>query len=271
MFNLNTLQEQFIKAVSSAENTDPLDTWIAPHPTLSAQVRIQIYRNSILGRLTKVLTATYPVCLSLVGGSCFKGLCRLYIESFSDNFPDVSCFGTQFPDFLRKFQPMQQIPYLPDVALLEWARHFVLCGPRGSQLDIAALAKVPAEQQPDLHFHLAPTSRLIHSDFPILRIWDVNQTAYQDCQVVHLSEGACDVLVHRRDWQVRQDKLTAEEFLLLSCFDSGLNFEQTFEICETHHPSLDMPALFSRVIEQGWLVGFDLSNGALQNNVHTYL
>jgi hypothetical protein len=67
------------------------------------------------------------------------------------------------------------MPWLPDVARLEWACHEASMAGAGEALDLPTLAQVPPEAQCDLRFSLHPSVRVVRSAWPILAIWEANQ------------------------------------------------------------------------------------------------
>jgi hypothetical protein len=254
--NLKYLQEQFVQALMTPNEISAFLNEVAPHPRLSATQRFNIYRNSILERLTKVLKHHYPVCLALIGDLCFQGVCRAYAFMFPNVPYDVNTFGEHFSLFLEKFEPLQDLVYLPDVAKLEWAIHKVLSGGKGEMLDITKLELVSPDNQGGLRFHLGSCTTLMFSQYPIYTIWQMNQPHYQGAESVSLDEGGCHIFIYRQGWQLRLVNLTEEEFLFLSYFHEGLTFEEVCQKCDSIHPHLDIPTLFSKALTQGWLSDF---------------
>lgn len=254
--SLKNLQEQFVKALMIPNEISTFLNEIAPHPRLSATQRFNIYRNSILERFTKVLKHHYPICLALLGDACFQGVCRAYALMFPNVPHDVNTYGEHLSLFLEKFEPLQDLVYLPAVAKLEWAIHKVLFGDKGESLDVVKLGLVLPEDQGALRFKLGPSTTLLSSDYPIYAIWQMHQPQYQGAEKISLDEGGCHIFIYRQGWQLRIADLTEEEFLFLSYFQAGLTFEEVGQKCDSIHPHFDIPTLFSKALTQGWLSDF---------------
>lgn len=225
---------------------------------LSGARRLQVYRNNTRSSLTGALAAVYPVVRRLVGEEFFQYAATHYIAAYPSRSGDLHAFGEHFPLFLQSFAPAAGLVYLPDVARLEWAYHQVFHAASHPPLDLAALARVPAERQGALHFQLHPAARLLESAFPILRIWQVNQDGYRGDPTVDLAEGGVKLLVFRRETlDIEFQPLEDGEFSLLRALAGGCDFATACERAMAAQPDFDLPARFSRHVLQGVLVAFD--------------
>ena len=221
--------------------------------------RLQVYRNNTVLGLTDALAAVYPVTRRLVGAEFFQYAAAQYITRHPSRSGDLHEFGEHFPLFLQSFAPAAELAYLPDVARLEWAYHQVFHAASHPPLDVAALARVPAERQGKLHFQIHPAARLLESAFPILRIWQVNQDNYPGDPTVDLAEGGVKLLIVRREnldieFQVLEDG----EFSLLRALTTDGDFAMACEQAMAAQPTFDLPACFQRCVLQGTLVAFRL-------------
>jgi len=109
--------------------------------------RLDIYRNTILASLTKALRLCYPAVLRLVGEEFFEAAVQLFITQHP---PETACldqYGGDLPEFLRYFQPAASLPYLADVARLEWSISSALHAPDAEPLDLSKLASVSPDDR----------------------------------------------------------------------------------------------------------------------------
>jgi hypothetical protein len=83
--------------------------------------RLRIHRNTMLTALTNALALTYPAVQALVGAAFFSQTARTYIQAEPPRAALLGLYGTGFADFLARYEPVRALPYLPDVARLEWA------------------------------------------------------------------------------------------------------------------------------------------------------
>jgi len=61
----------------------------------------------------------------------------------------------------------------------------------------------------------------LHSDYPVQRIWQVNQPEYNGGQGVRLDEGAVALLARRQDHVIHLSVLSDAAFRLLQLFAQG--------------------------------------------------
>ncbi|MFO1423313.1 MAG: DNA-binding domain-containing protein [Candidatus Competibacteraceae bacterium] len=257
MLGLRELQLGFAAAVLDGAEGD-FDRHVRA-AGLSGARRLQVYRNNALLSLTGALEAVYPVARRVVGDGFFQYAAAQYIARHPSRSGDLHAFGEHFPAFLESFAPAADLVYLPDVARLEWAYHRAFHAADHRPLDVAALARVPAERQGDLRFELHPATRLLESAFPILRIWRVNQDDHDGDSTVDLSEGGVKLLIVRRqNLEIEFEPLEDGEFALLRALAGDCDFVTACERAMTEQPTLDLPACVQRHVSQGVLVAFHL-------------
>lgn len=234
-----------------------LANWVADDH-LQPSLQMAIYQGSVQGGLVSILRSTYPVCCRLVGNDYFRQLAQGYIKQTAHKEPDITNYGSAFTDYIHAMIPVHQLCYLADVAALEWACHVALNGQTVPKLDQSALAKVALEQQPNLIFALAECSTLIYSNYPVLRIWEVNQPEHKGENAVSLDEAEVHLLVCRRNNALSIIPLTAQTFKMLTYFSKGNSFESVCQKCIEEYPTLDIPRLFAECIQNEYLVSFDV-------------
>ena len=182
MSQLHDFQKQFRTAVLGRDNTGLSDIVRAPGPVAD---RLNVYRNTVQGSLTEALAATFPVVRRIVGEEFFAGFARRFISIHPPRRPQLSTYGADFAEFIASAEVNQQLPYLADVARLEWARNESYFAADAPLLDAQRLA-IDAEQLEDTTLRLHPAARCVVSRFPILRIWDVNQQTVVDVPIVDM-------------------------------------------------------------------------------------
>ena len=89
--------------------------------TLTAADRVSIYRNTSRIALTNALHLNYPAVQHLVGEDFFAAAADIFITKEPPRIAWLDFYGTEFPEFLERFEPAASLRYLPDVARLERA------------------------------------------------------------------------------------------------------------------------------------------------------
>jgi hypothetical protein len=185
---------------------------------LDPAARIGIYRSNVLGNYRKALAATYPVVQRLVGTPFFNAAIDAFVRAYPSTRGDVNRYGAELAPFLATYPPARELPYLPDVARLEWAIDHANIAADASRLDLDALGTVPPEALGGLRLTLDPSARLVVSPYPIWRIWQVNQPGRDRDETVDLGEGGDALLVRRDSEGVVVERLGAGEHALLAAF-----------------------------------------------------
>ncbi|WP_299624104.1 DUF2063 domain-containing protein [Pelagibius sp.] len=130
-----------------------------------------VYRNNVAVSLTEALQAAFPVVQRLVGDDFFKAAAKAYVAQEPPRSPVLLLYGQGFGDFLDGFPPAQEVPYLSDVARLEWARLHAYHAADAPVLEISRLAEIPEAALGGLRFVLHPSLRLVRSRWPVVSIW----------------------------------------------------------------------------------------------------
>jgi hypothetical protein len=164
---------------------------------LAPSARLAVYRHHVLTTLTAALESAYPVVCRLVDRAFFGWVADRYIRRHPPAGPVLSEFGESFAAFLASFPACRELPYLPDVARLEWALHAAQYAEDAVPLDLGQLAEIPPEAVPRLVFTLDPSLTLLASSWPIDRIWDANQPGAAPDTIVDLGAGGACLQVRR--------------------------------------------------------------------------
>jgi hypothetical protein len=156
--------------------------------------RLSVYQNNTFLGLTVVLKATFPVVAQLVGDGFFKTLARHYYEKYPLASGNRHTFGGDLAAFLTTFDPAAALPYLPDMAALEWA---LLESEIAPDAPTASFADLTAETlaDPDFTLSLHPSVRIIRVHYNVLDLWRAHQQEVPDTLTLHQTPH--DLLIAR--------------------------------------------------------------------------
>jgi hypothetical protein len=202
MTSLLEIQARFSQALLG-DSSGPIAVCVTTD-RLSPEARVQIYRNHVRITLCEALAATFPVVARLVGPDYFAAVCRRFIAAHPPTSPVLAEYGASFSTYLATAPNAPE--YLPDVARLEWAMNESFRAPDAPSFSVTDLAGLSPIASASLRFQPHPSARLVHSKYPILRIWAVNQDCVQAGNLadatVDLAEGEVTVLLWRQDGDV---------------------------------------------------------------------
>jgi hypothetical protein len=240
---LAALQGRFVDALLG--DADLADR-VAPPDALA------FYRTNVQVNLRAALASAYPVVERLVGAPFFAELSRSYARRFPSARGDLHGFGAGLATFLEGYAPAATLPYLPDVARLEWAVHESASSQDAEPFDAAALARVPAEAQGALCVRLAPAVRRIDSRHPIVAIWEANQP---DRDGAPAREGPERALVWRPGPDVKVERIDTCAAGFLDALARGRALEDAIDALGGEAGRLS--ALLSRWTAEGVIAAFE--------------
>lgn len=223
---------------------------------LAPAARLQLYRNHVFATLTAVLEATYPVVCRLVDARFFAYAADRYIRAHPPDAPCLFEYGASFPEFLSAFPPCRELPYLPDVARLEWAMNVALTAENAEALDPARLAGVPPAEAARFAFRLHPSLSLLASPWPVDRIWTAHQGDDEAVAPVDVDAGGVRLEIRRRGDDVIVRRLDDPEYRFLCALAGGRPLEAAAAAALASDAGFDLSAALSLLLGEGVIIDF---------------
>lgn len=197
--------------------------------------RFALYRGNLTATWEKTLAQAYPVLRALVGEEFFAGLAREYGRAHASDNADLNRYGGHFATFLADFPHVSDLPYLPDMARLEWAlhrAHYAADAPGLGADAFAALGPAGLETaRPRLH----PACVLLASDWAILPLWQAHQEEGGAAFPAEMRVPTY-ALVLRAQWRAQALPLSAAAHAALALLAAGAELgaalDAAFEIDE---------------------------------------
>lgn len=225
MSELAALQREFGAAIESLDRAAEAAA-LFRGPSGKALERLSVYRGNVVGACTKALAGAYPIVAKIVGESFFEGLAREYLRRFPSTSGDLNEFGASLPQFVARFEHTQDLPYLPDVARMEWLAH---------RAYYAADGAAPGSC-------LAPSCALLASPWPLARIWEVHQDDYEGEFSVDLEAGPDRILIYRPRFRVLVGTLSAGSYRFLERCGAGASLAAALDAALVAEPGFDLGA-----------------------------
>jgi hypothetical protein len=185
----------------------------------------------------------------LVGDEMFTQVALDYRSDKPPGGPVLSDYGADFPDFLARQPWTCELPYLADVARLDWLW-------LGAFL---ATDRMPATRLPDedspRRIGLHPAARFIWLATPAMTIWQAHRDPWNlvDLTPEWREEGA---LFTRRGQSVRAELIDPQcHHLLLACA-GGMSVDDCLATVSAAFPEADVTDLLDRCFMSGALIIF---------------
>jgi hypothetical protein len=225
-------------------------------PTATPPVkRYNVYRNNVVASLLKVLEARYPVVLRLVGEDFFRGLARLYLEAAPPRSPVLAEFGGRLADFVTTFEPARALPYLADIARLEWLRHVAYHAADALPIGPGDLASVAAPTVPLLRFTLHPSLGILVSPYPVVSIWETNRRD-ETVRAIRLDDGPEMALVVRPALDVETRKAPPGTDVFLAAVAEGRTLAEASGRAAADNDHFNVQMTLATVIDAGAITGY---------------
>ncbi len=256
---LREQQEGFARSV--VEGVDETYAQTICEYGLSGSRRLGIYQHSVSNGLCDALAGVFEVVKKLVGDEFFAHVAESYVREHPSTSGNVHDFGRTFPEYLETFLGLEALPYLPDVARLEWAYHGSFHSPVEKILNTEKLAQVPESKYDQLTLFLSPACYLLRSNFPVLRIWQVNQDDYEGDEIVDLAEGGVELAIVREGNQIAFHSLMPGTFAMLKAFSDGESFNHSCEAALKVDADCDVGKALQDAVMNRIVIGFFVNEG----------
>ncbi|HEX7954720.1 MAG TPA: DNA-binding domain-containing protein [Burkholderiales bacterium] len=255
MRELSALQARFGAALDGRD-TGPETHDLFVGPAQHVGKRLAIYRGNTLANAARAIAAAYPVVGKIVGAEFLCALARQYRLRYPSQSGDLNDYGESFAVFLADFPPAAHLPYLADVARLEWQVHRAHYAADPAPFDPARLAALGSEEQLQLRPRLHPACGVLHSPYPLARIWQVHQDDFSGDFEVDFSTGATHALVLRPRFRVEVVRTGEAETAFLSAALDGLTLEAALAAALSCDAAFDLGRSLSEWVAASVIVDF---------------
>ncbi|WP_374764491.1 HvfC/BufC family peptide modification chaperone [Yunchengibacter salinarum] len=158
--------------------------------------RLQVHANTYRQTLVDALYDLFPLMITYVGERFVRAALARYVLADPPREPRLSAYGGGVGPFLDSFEPAEKVPFIADLARLEWAVHEIQhTAPESvsAQAINALLATArPAQALRDLR--LVRHGRVIASRWPVVSLWMAGKGQIPP-EAVHLEQGGQTALV----------------------------------------------------------------------------
>jgi uncharacterized protein len=217
----------------------------------SASEGFAVYRSNAYGNWAKALACAYPIVRKIVGEAFFDGMARTYAHAYPSMSGDLNEYGAELAEFLSRFPPTQDLPYLPDVARMEWLAHQSFYAANTAAVDLDRLKRIGPEEWTGLRLALAPACALLASIWPLERIWTVHRDDYRGEIQVDLHAGPDRIAVYRLTWRVQVRSLAPGDYRFLECAQRGESLGTALEAAAAIDAAFDASVALAVWVDQG--------------------
>jgi hypothetical protein len=186
--------------------------------------RLALYRANIRITRERALANAYPVVRALVGDEFFARLAGAYVHAHPDASGDLNDVGARLAQFLGAFEPARSLPYLADVAALEWSVHRAARAADATAVARHRIARLPPADLLSMRFGLHPACAWIESEFPVASIWLAHQPGTTVALPAEIARSEVALVVRPR-WHAQVLLSSAGEVAALARLQAGADME----------------------------------------------
>ena len=244
-------QREFSTALSDPDRTVP--GGIAGPDGKKAARRFNVYRNNVTVGLVNALADIFPAVHRLVGDRFFRDMARIYCRHEPPDSPLLFRYGSSFPVFLERFEPVAHLAYLPDVARIELAWLEAYHAADAPVLEPAGLAAVPADELDGLIFERHPACHVVRSSRAAVSIFEATR-AGSTLEGID-PETAEDGLITRSRYDIGLRRLPPGGAVFLHSLTTGCTLGEAADRAVGEIVDFDLAAAISAMLEAGVFTG----------------
>jgi len=257
MPSLAELQSAFGALLADAEASP--EPFFARHcvaaPAQRHAAALASYRRNTLGARAQATQASYSVLARIVGAHFLRAAALQYAAQTPSHSGDLNRYGASFADFLGSFAPAATLPYLPDVARLEWCVQALLAQTPAARDALQGLQQLPPDAWASLRFALEPAHALIASRWALADIWLGNQGDPEVPPPTQIDQPQ-QVLAWRGPAGVHVRALAPGEAEFFQALRAQQTLGAACDAAVQAHADFDLPQCLHQCLAQGPVVSF---------------
>jgi hypothetical protein len=222
-----------------------------------------VYRRNLHGNFATVLALEFPAVQRLLGEASFRSLAREFQHAHPSTCGDLHRIGAPFAAWLRAQPELGALPWIADVAALEWAwEEAAVAADAVAAVDVSAFVGMDPDQQLALRARLHPALRVVQSAAPIHRIWRDNLpnatghvAALAADYALSLDCGGEAVLVERPGQSVEVSTLMPAEAAWLEALAQGATLGTAIDRAAAADPQFDLGSVLAAALQRARIIG----------------
>ena len=236
-------------AAALAGDAQRLAAWW-PDPE-RGEAAFSVYRNTVAKGCADALVSLFPAVERIVGADWLREAAVLYAAEEPPRSPALIDYGAGFPDWLARFPPAADMPWLPGLARLDrlWTEAHLAAD--ATPLDADALAATPPDAFARLTATLHPSARLAWFEDGLPELWTALRAPGEAVAELELSPDPQAILILRPGGEVVSLVLGAGAHAFLQACAAGVSLVEAAGLALAVEPDLDLSAAFAELIGAG--------------------
>lgn len=224
-------QQHLIKAIFSAESSQ------------AGEPGVQIYHNNFIENGIRALSISFPSLAYFMKEYDFRALAREFLLTHPKTQFDWADYGQNLPAFIMSHPNLVELPYLAEVAELDWLLQQVQRS-SDKHFDGESFALINESDPSKLIFDMAPGFRLASFFFPVALLFQLatdvtlaEQSAKRDVFMQKLNKSMADainidtprsIMLWRPDYKAEMFSLSRGEQVLFKQLENAESIADIF-------------------------------------------
>lgn len=190
--------------------------------------RLNIYHNNLVLGVRDILQSFFPVVEKITGEGLFRTLAHDFMRAHPLQNGNRTVYGDKFADFLATHDLCREIPYLTDVARIEYAFHRAYDADDATVITSDVFAELLAQfNHGNIFLGLHPSVKIVTTHTNAFDIWQEHQK--EDVDRVELQHQTEHILVWRQpDDDIVMCRIHAVTAQFFQSLHSGKSLEDVF-------------------------------------------
>jgi hypothetical protein len=218
--------------------------------TVSAQTRLNIYRNAYQTRLVKALASNFSCLKAYLGEETFEQMSLSYIESHPSNYRSIRWYGDELSSFLNNYYD-SEFYCLAELAHFEWNMTLAFDAADAPVVQLAQMAAIPSESWGSMQLTGHPSLKRMNFLWNVVSIWEAitnNQTPIDSLK----NPNEISWMLWRKDYMNRFYSLDQDEAWAIDSMLNKLTFGELCEgLCQWHNE--DTVGMKAATLLKNWI------------------
>ncbi len=230
-------QKDWIEAAQTVSETawSPVQV-VEPNERLTAEQRLQIYRNMYPIRMRQALSVDFPVLHRVMGEEAFLEFITAYTETYPSDSHTLDDFGRAVIPFLLEHPQYKKNSLLAEVAQLEWAMVEVFRAPDDPAFTIDDFGALHPEDLAQVRFEPPRAFRRLNFRHNVFDLVQSHHNGESLPEVRSLKQGG---VVWRSDLETWRWSLGEQQLAFLDFILEEMTILQAMEAFFQRYPDAD--------------------------------
>jgi len=224
---------------------------------------LNAYKSNAHSLAERSLASVYPVLLQLLGEDSFAAFARAFWHAHPPERGDLAHWGGALADFSAASAQLDNVPYLADIARVEWALHQAITAPN-ADADLATLHHLMEQDPTVLQLRLAPGLSVVASAWPVVSLVNAHtDLGEQEPDLTQASErlqnGITETaLIWRQGFKPQVRETMPGEASFVTALKAGQPLGEAFSIVSSaDSETFDFALWLPKAVSTGLLLAVD--------------